>query len=104
MEAGTLVLVLISLCVCIFFGCLTRYLADNKGYSGGFWWGFFLNLIGLFVVAMRHDRRSDKQPDDQEVQPRPAAPSHNASGIWFKIVIVVIALLLLVFLIPNANA
>lgn len=49
----------IIIAVCVFlvqgliFGFITRAIADSKGYDGGFWWGFFLGLIGLIVVAVR---------------------------------------------------
>lgn len=37
----------------IIFGAITRYVAQSKGYDGGFWWGFFLGIIGLLVVGFR---------------------------------------------------
>lgn len=37
----------------IIFGAITRYVAESKGYDGGFWWGFFLGMIGLLVVGFR---------------------------------------------------
>lgn len=49
----------IIIAVCVFlvqgliFGFITRAIADSKGYDGGFWWGFFLGLLGLIVVAVR---------------------------------------------------
>ena len=49
----------IIIAVCVFlaqafiFGFITRAIARSKGYDGGFWWGFFLGLIGLIVVAVR---------------------------------------------------
>lgn len=49
----------IIIAVCVFlvqgliFGFITRAIADSKGYDGGFWWGFFLGILGLIVVAVR---------------------------------------------------
>ena len=37
----------------IIFGLITEYVANSKGYEGGFWWGFFLGVIGLLVVGFR---------------------------------------------------
>lgn len=37
----------------IVFGFITRYIACSKGYDGGFWWGFFLGVLGLIVVCVR---------------------------------------------------
>ena len=47
---------------CIVFGCITKYLANNKGYDSGFAWGFFLSIVGLIVVAALHDKRLDQKP------------------------------------------
>ena len=45
----------------ILFGLLTNYLAKNKGYDSGFWWGFFLGVIGLIVVGFRRDISQQQQ-------------------------------------------
>lgn len=51
----------------IIFGLITQYVANSKGYDGGFWWGFFLGLIGLLVVGFR--------PSIEQ----PASPSYTES-------------------------
>ena len=57
----------IIIAVCVFlvqgliFGFITRAIADSKGYDGGFWWGFFLGLLGLIVVAVRPNQRKPVQ-------------------------------------------
>jgi len=34
------------------FGAVGWWIGDNKGRgAAGFWWGFFLNVIGLLVIA-----------------------------------------------------
>lgn len=38
---------------CIVFGFITRAINTGKGREGGFWWGFFLGVIGIIVVACR---------------------------------------------------
>lgn len=45
-----LVLFLIPEIIC---GCITSSINQNKGYDGGFWWGFFLGILGIIVVACR---------------------------------------------------
>lgn len=42
----------------IICGCITNVINTNKGYDGGFAWGFFLGIIGIIVVACRSDYRS----------------------------------------------
>ncbi len=46
----TLLFSLIQACI---FGAITHAINDAKGYDGGFWWGFFLGVIGIIVVAVR---------------------------------------------------
>lgn len=45
-----LIATLIEACI---FGAITKAINENKGYEGGFWWGFFLGVIGIIVVAVR---------------------------------------------------
>ncbi len=35
-------------------------IANEKGYSGYFWWCFWLNIIGYFMVAALPDRKGNK--------------------------------------------
>lgn len=42
----------------IIWGIITYSVNNNKGYYGGFWWGFFLGFIGLIVVACKTDNRT----------------------------------------------
>ncbi|MBQ5475307.1 MAG: SHOCT domain-containing protein [Lachnospiraceae bacterium] len=39
----------------IIWGIVTLKVNENKGYQGGFWWGFFLGIIGLLVVVCKPD-------------------------------------------------
>lgn len=43
----------------IICGIITTVINANKGYEGGFAWGFFLGIIGIIVVACRSDNYSD---------------------------------------------
>ena len=49
----------------IICGFITNAIAKNKGYSGGFWWGFFLGIIGIIVVACRTDKRLLEMVENQ---------------------------------------
>ena len=60
-DMGTTI---ISLVITIIVGCLwgaaTYTINENKGYyNNGFWWGFWLGLIGLIVVLCKPDARTN---------------------------------------------
>ncbi|MDO4492906.1 MAG: zinc ribbon domain-containing protein [Clostridia bacterium] len=54
------------LCICfvllfrillhVVWGLFSRSIAKSKGYTGGFWWGFFLGTLGMLFVALRPDK------------------------------------------------
>ena len=48
----TLYIVIALACMCG-FGFVTQTINKNKGYEGGFAWGFFLGFIGIIVVACK---------------------------------------------------
>lgn len=48
----------IYLIVAIICGFITKSMNENKGYDGGFAWGFFLSIIGIIVVAVRPFNRT----------------------------------------------
>ncbi len=37
-------------------GFISQTINENKGYEGGFWWGFFLGTIGIIIVALKEER------------------------------------------------
>ena len=37
----------------IILGLVSRRVMKNRGGKGGFWWGFFLGVIGIIVEAVR---------------------------------------------------
>jgi uncharacterized membrane protein YeaQ/YmgE (transglycosylase-associated protein family) len=45
----------------IICGLITRSMNIKKGYDGGFWWGFFLSIIGIIVVAVRPFNKNSHQ-------------------------------------------
>lgn len=50
---STFVLLAIILIINIILGCQTKKMNAAKGIPGGFWWGFFLGVAGVIVVALR---------------------------------------------------
>lgn len=42
-----------AILVSVVCGFITKSMNQNKGYDGGFAWGFFLWIIGIIVVAVR---------------------------------------------------
>lgn len=37
----------------VIFGLISQAINEKRGYEGGFWWGFFLGVIGIIVVALK---------------------------------------------------
>ncbi len=49
---------------CCIMGFATKTISNNKGYYGGFWWGFLLGIIGIIIVACKPDNRGHNQPQN----------------------------------------
>lgn len=47
------IIVLLAITIRMIFGSITDKMNKEKGYDSGFWWGFFLGVIGIIVVAVR---------------------------------------------------
>lgn len=58
-----LVIIFVAWVIC---GVVTSAINKMKGYDGGFWWGFFLGLIGILIVTFRDDN-SDTIMDVEQV-------------------------------------
>ena len=58
--AAIMVLILVLLITAIIMGVLCRKLARHKGYTGYFWMGFFLGMIGLIYVVGLPDLNARK--------------------------------------------
>lgn len=41
------------LILCCIMGFVSKTISNNKGYYGGFWWGFCLGILGIIVVACK---------------------------------------------------
>ena len=53
-EGDEMVELLIYILACGFiWGFVSKGIAYKRGMNGGFWWGFFLGVIGIMVVAVR---------------------------------------------------
>lgn len=61
----------------VIFGLITKYVAESKGYDGGFWWGFFLGIIGLLVVGFRPNINTTETTN---YAPRYGGPSSSMSS------------------------
>lgn len=54
--------IMVTLCIgayfgiCFFWGFVTKTINKNKGYEGGFWWGFCLGIIGVIIVACKANK------------------------------------------------
>lgn len=53
-------------------GFICESIASNRGMEGGFWWGFFLDILGVIIVALR--------PNDQ-VSPKNESERHESEII-----------------------
>lgn len=58
---------IISIICSAMCGIITSVINKKKGYDGGFCWGFFLGVIGIFIVVMRNDKKDNDVMDREEV-------------------------------------
>ena len=49
----SVIYLIVMLAVACGFGYATKRINENRGRQGGFWWGFFLGVIGILIVALR---------------------------------------------------
>ena len=42
----------------LIWGFVAQIISENKGYEDGFFWGFFLGIMGIIVVACKPDNNS----------------------------------------------
>ena len=47
-------------------GCVAKMVNQNRGCHGGFWWGFFLGVAGIMVVAIRPLNQRDEKINSAE--------------------------------------
>lgn len=48
------------------FGIITNHVAKTKGYENGFFWGYWLGIVGLLVVGLRGDKKSEQRQPAKE--------------------------------------
>ncbi len=71
-------------------GFVAKKIGENKGYDNQFWWGFWLGVIGVIVVAVKPDnsnRQVNQYPVYQQsapqVQTEPQKPKETIpEGFW----------------------
>lgn len=69
--------------IAIILGFVTKKMNENKGYTGGFAWGFWLGIIGVIVVACKtpiNNQYSDAPryaAQDSGYYHQPGQPSYN---------------------------
>ena len=73
--------ILVVLIWAVIWGCITKKINQDKGYEGGFAWGFWLGLIGLIVVLCKSDNRSS---DDSKYSEEPKKISDADEILKFK--------------------
>lgn len=69
--------------VCIICGFISQAIASSRGMDGGFWWGFWLWIIGIIVVAVR----PNDKPVHYQYAPAPKSKQERekeilAAGGW----------------------
>lgn len=60
------------------FGAITKSINENKGYDGGFAWGFWLGWIGIIVVACRRSAYDQYTPTPSQTY----APASQTPNGW----------------------
>lgn len=60
---------IIGIGVSCIFGAITKTINGNKGYDGGFAWGFWLGVIGIIVVSCRQP--AQYIPTESIIKPAP---------------------------------
>ena len=50
---GLMLTLIFYLIMALITGFIAKKITENRGMQGGFWWGFFLGIIGIIVVAVR---------------------------------------------------
>ena len=58
--ADSSILIILLIASPIVFGLITNSMGDKKGIRNGFWWGFFLGIIGVIIVSMKESKEPKK--------------------------------------------
>lgn len=57
-RAVVFVYIFVAIIQGLIWGFIAQIISENKGYEDGFFWVFFLGIIGLIVVACKPDNNS----------------------------------------------
>lgn len=68
MEYYWIIYLVVALINGLIFGFVTQTINENKGYDGGFAWGFFLGAIGIIVVACKPAVQTQSSPSTGNAQ------------------------------------
>lgn len=63
-ENMMILVILVIVAWCCIWGVATQSIGNSKGINGSFWWGFFLGIIGLIVVACMKDNSTVSNKSD----------------------------------------
>lgn len=67
MESELLIYLIISFVIACIFGAITKTINENKGYEGGFAWGFWLSWIGIIIVSCKEPVRTQHKATPSQV-------------------------------------
>ncbi len=73
--------VILFLIVSFICGTICQSISKSRGMEGGFWWGFFLWVIGIIVVAVRPNDKSAPSTSSDPSPERSSSPS-SIEGGW----------------------
>lgn len=57
---------LATLIIMVICGCVSQKIASDKGYNNGFWWEFFLCIIGIAIVASKPNNNQNNNNQNQQ--------------------------------------
>ena len=73
---------LVYFAICGIFGLITKKINTDKGYDGGFGWGFWLGAIGIIVVACRQDNFYYKALKESIARNSPSSVNDVSTDGW----------------------
>ncbi len=84
-----LIVFFVTLFFHVIFGFITSSMNEEKGYSSGFAWGFFLGVIGIIIIAIRpfkpennENAYTDNNGNISELQNRHLSYCLSCRSVW----------------------